>query len=195
MRIFRGRLSPSGWQIVDCVSIQELLICSRFNLERSWTPYVIFYFAPTAAFTFYGILPSAHTCTPSLFSGWALNFILRHHPKSMLKIILTLVTLQGGMLARLPNVSYLTFFSYWSIFCIMPIYSMVWQWTTSNTVRDISTKTAFKLWLQVRNMQNRRLADRLSDVFMYIIPAISVVFAIVRFSFIFAPLVKLVFEL
>ena len=65
MRIFRGRLSPSGWQIVDCVSIQDLLICSRFNLERSWTPYVIFYFAPTAAFTFYGILPSAHTCTPS----------------------------------------------------------------------------------------------------------------------------------
>ena len=112
----------------------------------------------------------------------------------MLKIILTLVTLQGGMLARLPNVSYLTFFSYWSIFCIMPIYSMVWQWTTSNTVGDISTKTALKLWLQVRNMQNRRLADRLSDVFMYIIPAISVVFAIVRFSFIFAPLVNLVFE-
>ena len=59
----------------------------------------------------------------------------------MLKIILTLVTLQGGMLSRLPNVPYLTFFSYWSIFCIMPIYSMVWQWTTSNTVRDISTKS------------------------------------------------------
>ena len=60
----------------------------------------------------------------------------------MLKIILTLVTLQGGMLARLPNVSYLTFFSYWSLFCIMPIYSMVWQWTTSNTVGNISAKTA-----------------------------------------------------
>ena len=84
---------------------------------------------------------SAHFHTVStifLLPGWALNFILRHHPKSMLKIILTLVTLQGGMLARLPNVSYLTFFSYWSIFCIMPIYSMVWQWTFSNTVGDIS---------------------------------------------------------
>ena len=82
-----------------------------------------------------------HTNIPQLIllhTGWALNFILRHHPKSMLKIILTLVTLQGGMLARLPNVSYLTFFSYWSIFCILPIYSMVWQWTTSNTVGDIS---------------------------------------------------------
>ena len=53
----------------------------------------------------------------------------------MLKIILTLVTLQGGMLSRLPNVPYLTFFSYWSITCILPIYTMVWQWTTSNTVR------------------------------------------------------------
>ena len=147
---------------------------------------------PSPSTVFCPALTLAHSLDS--FSGWALNFILRHHPKSMLKIILTLVTLQGGMLARLPNVSYLTFFSYWSIFCIMPIYSMVWQWTTSNTVRDISTKTAFKLWLQVRNMQNRRLADRLSDVFMYIIPAISVVFAIVRFSFIFAPLVKLVFE-
>ena len=80
-----------------------------------------------------------------LHTGWALNFILRHHPKSMLKIILTLVTLQGGMLARLPNVSYLTFFSYWSIFCIMPIYSMVWQWTTSNTVGHISIKKVIKL--------------------------------------------------
>ena len=80
-----------------------------------------------------------------LHAGWALNFILRHHPKSMLKIILTLVTLQGGMLARLPNVSYLTFFSYWSIFCIMPIYSMVWQWTTSNTVGHISIKKVIKL--------------------------------------------------
>ena len=105
----------------------------------------------------------------------------------MLKIILTLVTLQGGMLARLPNVSYLTFFSYWSIFCIMPIYSMVWQWTTSNTVGDISMKTVFRLWLQVRNMENRKLADRLSDAFMYIIPAISVVFAVVHFQIILFP--------
>lgn len=135
--------------------MQRQALTIRFNLERSWTPYVIFYFAPTAAFTFY---------------GWALNFILRHHPKSMLKIILTLVTLQGGMLARLPNVSYLTFFSYWSIFCIMPIYSMVWQWTFSNTVR---------------NMENRQLADRLSNVFMYIIPAISIVFGVVYWSLVF----------
>ena len=138
--------------------------------------------------------PSTVFCTVSSpphnvnsFSGWALNFILRHHPKSMLKIILTLVTLQGGMLARLPNVSYLTFFSYWSIFCIMPIYSMVWQWTTSNTVGDISMKTVFRLWLQVRNMENRKLADRLSDAFMYIIPAISVVFAVFGFSIILCP--------
>ena len=83
-----------------------------------------------------------HQLYALLRTGWALNFVLRHHPKSMLKIILTLVTLQGGMLARLPNVSYLTFFSYWSLFCIMPIYSMVWQWTTSNTVGNISAKTA-----------------------------------------------------
>ena len=31
-----------------------LLICSRFNLVRSWTPYIMFYYIPTATFTFYG---------------------------------------------------------------------------------------------------------------------------------------------
>ena len=38
--------------------------------------------------------------------------------------------------------------------------------------------------VQVRNMENRRLGDRLSDAFMYIIPAISVVFAVVGFEII-----------
>ena len=36
-------------------------------------------------------------------------------------------------------------------------------------------------------MEDRRLGDRLSDAFMYIIPAISVVFAVVGFSIIFCP--------
>ena len=64
----------------------------------------------------------------------------------MLKIILTLVTLQGGMLSRLPNVPYLTFFSYWSITCILPIYTMVWQWTTSNTVRALVVHKFSNFW-------------------------------------------------
>ena len=33
-------------------------------------------------------------------------------------------------------------------------------------------------------MENRQLADRLSNVFMYIIPAISIVFGVVGFSII-----------
>ena len=36
-------------------------------------------------------------------------------------------------------------------------------------------------------MEDRRLGDRLSDAFMYIIPAISVVFAVVGFSIILGP--------
>ena len=31
-------------------------------------------------------------------------------------------------------------------------------------------------------MEDRRLGDRLSDAFMYIVPAISIVFSVVRFS-------------
>ena len=130
----------------DYAMIDRQALTIRFLLKRSWTPYIIFYFAPTAAFTFF---------------GWALNFILKHHPKSMLKIILTLTTLQAGMASRLPNVNYLTFFSYWSLCCILPIYTMVWQWTSS---------TFF------RNMDEARLANRVSNAFMYLIPTGSLIF-------------------
>ena len=39
-------------------------------------------------------------------------------------------------------------------------------------------------WLpwKVRNMENTKLANRISDAFMYIVPAISIVFSVVRFS-------------
>ena len=40
-------------------------------------------------------------------------------------------------------------------------------------------------------MENRVLADRLSDAFMYIIPAISIVFAVVGLSIILRKMIAL----
>lgn len=142
--------------IDDFAQISRQALTIRFWLTRSWTPYVIFYFSPTVAFAFF---------------GWALNFVLKHHPKSMLKIILTLTTMQAGLLTRLPHVSYITYISVWSLSCIMPIYGMIWQWTTGNSLL---------------NSEKQKGASVLSRIFKWAILLLTVIFTIGYWVLVFA---------
>ena len=115
---------PLVYSYFDRITRQP--ISARIILDRDWKQYVTFYYLPTMVLFFF---------------GWSLNFVLRHHPKSMLKIILTLIVMKAGMMKEIPTVNYLTFFNVWSFFCIVPVFFMIWQWVTTMTFMNMDMKT------------------------------------------------------
>ena len=131
---------PLEYSYFDKITRQSISV--RIVLKRDWDQFVVFYYIPTIVFFFF---------------GWSLNFILRHHPKSMLKIIFTLIVIKVGMMREIPEVNYLTFFNVWSQFCIMPIFFMIWQWVTA------------KAFI---NMDMKHQAEVMEKVAMFIVPVI-----------------------
>ena len=149
-------------------------------MERSWAPYLIFYFAPTAAFTFYGIVKKSGAPELKVFAQAGLSTLsYAITPSRCWRSSWPWWPCRAACCPGCPTCPT----SPSSPTGASPASCQSTPWCGSGqppTRWERSSFTKSQIFHQARNMLKRGPADNLSDAFMYIIPAISLVFAVVH---------------